>query len=115
PLLLLVACGGGGGRVSPPPAPPPAPAPTPTPTPTPAPSPTPTPTPTTGMPPRASVSPAFNTAEFRRSDGPLEHNAATAWNLGNTGQGVTIAIVDTGIDEDSPEFAGRLSPLSRDI
>ncbi|HLV07553.1 MAG TPA: S8 family peptidase, partial [Croceibacterium sp.] len=61
------------------------------------------------------MSPAFNTAEFRRSDGPLEHNAATAWNLGHTGQGVTIAIVDTGIDEDSPEFAGRLSPLSRDI
>lgn len=67
------------------------------------------------MPPRAAVPPAFNTAEFRRSDGPLEHNAATAWNLGHTGQGVTIAIVDTGIDEDSPEFAGRLSPLSRDI
>src|SRR5690606_13890959 len=42
--------------------------------------------------------------QHRRSDGPLEHNAATAWNLGHTGQGVTIAIVDTGIDEDSPEF-----------
>src|SRR5690606_34774922 len=49
------------------------------------------------------------------SDGPLEHNAATAWNSGRTGRGVTIAVVDTGIDEDSPEFAGRVSPLSRDM
>jgi hypothetical protein len=67
------------------------------------------------MPPSAAVPAAFNTAEFRRSDGPLEHNAASAWNLGRTGQGVTIAVIDTGIDEDSPEFAGRISPLSRDI
>ena len=67
------------------------------------------------MPPIAPVPAAFNTAEFRRSDGPLEHNAATAWSLGHTGQGVTIAVVDTGIDEDSPEFTGRVSPLSRDM
>ena len=57
----------------------------------------------------------FNTAEFRRSDGPDLHNAATAWGAGNTGQGVTIAIVDTGVDVASPEFAGRISPRSRDM
>jgi len=57
----------------------------------------------------------FNTSEFRRSDGPLQHNAATAWASGWTGQGVTIALVDTGIDIDSPEFAGRLSSASRDM
>jgi hypothetical protein len=67
------------------------------------------------MPPRVAVPTAFNTAEFRRSDGPAEHNAAAAWNAGPTGQGVTIAVIDTGIDDDSPEFAGRLSPLSKDI
>ena len=67
------------------------------------------------MPPSAPVPPAFDTSEFRRSDGPLEHNAASAWNLGRTGQGVTIAVIDGGIDEDSPEFAGRISPLSRDM
>jgi hypothetical protein len=67
------------------------------------------------MPPRVSVPTAFNTSEFRRSDGPGEHNAATAWNAGTTGQGVTIAVIDTGIDDDSPEFAGRVSPLSKDI
>jgi hypothetical protein len=57
----------------------------------------------------------FDTAEFRRSDGPLQHNAATAWSAGATGQGVSIAIVDTGIDVDSPEFAGRISSASRDM
>ncbi|WP_305098465.1 S8 family peptidase [Croceibacterium aestuarii] len=61
------------------------------------------------------VAPQYNTVEFRRSDGPLQHNAAYAWNLGWNGQGVTIAIVDTGIDVDSPEFAGRISSKSRDI
>ncbi|WP_240624684.1 S8 family peptidase [Aurantiacibacter odishensis] len=58
---------------------------------------------------------AFNTQEFRRSDGPGQHNAASAWDDGFTGDGVTIAVVDTGIDPDSPEFAGRLSPASTDI
>jgi subtilisin family serine protease len=67
------------------------------------------------MPPRVFVPTAFNTAEFRRSDGPAEHNAAAAWSAGRTGQSVTIAVIDTGIDEDSPEFAGRVSPLSRDV
>jgi hypothetical protein len=67
------------------------------------------------MPPRVAVPTAFNTAEFRRSDGPAEHNAAVAWDAGRTGQAVTIAVIDTGIDDDSPEFAGRVSPLSRDI
>jgi hypothetical protein len=57
----------------------------------------------------------FNTSEFRRSDGPLQHNAATVWAAGWTGEGVTIATVDTGIDVDSPEFAGRISPDSRDM
>ena len=105
---LLTACGGGGTNSTP------SPAPTPTPTPTPAPTPSPTPTP--GQSPTPLPVPlAFNTSEFRRSDGPLQHNAAYAWNLGWSGQGVTIAIVDTGIDVTSPEFAGRISGASRDM
>jgi hypothetical protein len=67
------------------------------------------------MPPAQPVPTQFNTAEFRRSDGPAEHNAAVAWNAGRTGAGVTIAVVDTGVDVTSPEFAGRISPLSKDI
>ena len=95
---------------SPPPAPAPTPSPTPTPTPTPAPAPTPAPSPSP-----LPVPPEFNTSEFRRSDGPLQHNAASAWDSGWSGRGVTIAVVDTGIDIDSPEFAGRISPASRDM
>ncbi|WP_052766091.1 S8 family peptidase [Aurantiacibacter gangjinensis] len=58
---------------------------------------------------------AFNTSEYRRSDGPSQHNAASAWASGHTGDGVTIAVIDTGIDLDNPEFAGRLSNASTDI
>lgn len=109
-LVLLAACGGGGGGggvIS-------TPTPLPTPTPTPVPTPTPTPAPGTGPTP-APVPSQFNTTEFRKSDGPLQHNAATAWSAGWTGQGVTIAVVDTGIDVTSPEFAGRISSASRDM
>ncbi len=96
--LSLAGCGGGGGaRPSPTPAPPSAPAPSPTPTPTP--------------PPAAN----FNTAEVRRSDGVNFHGAITAYQAGATGQGVLAGVVDDGIDEDSPEFAGRISPLSADV
>src|SRR5690349_11326618 len=100
--LLLAGCGGGGGGgpISTPP-----PAPTPVPTPAPVPTPTPTPPPPTN----------FDTAEYRRSDGPGQHGAITAWQAGQTGVGQTIAIVDTGIDADSPEFAGRILAASRDV
>lgn len=111
PLLLSVAalslagCGGGGARPSPTPAPPPAPTPAPTPTPAPAPTPTPTPPPTGN----------FNTAETRRSDGVNFHGAITAYQAGATGQGILAGVIDDGIDEDSPEFAGRISPASADV
>ncbi len=106
-LGLVAGCGGGGGRVvSPTPiASAPAPTPTPVPAPTPAPAPTPTATPTS----------TFITAEFNRSTGPAQHGAITAWAGGTTGAGVTIGVVDSGIDSDSPEFAGRLSVASADV
>ena len=105
-LAVLGGCGGGGssgggGTIS-------TPAPVPTPSPSPTPSPTPTPTPTTSAA-------SFDTAEFRRSDGPGYHGATAAWTRGATGQGVKIAVVDTGIDTDSPEFAGRIDAASADV
>lgn len=108
---MLAGCGGGGssgggGGVdsTPPPAgaapPPPAPAPAAAP-----------------PPPAASATPAatFDTAEYRRSDGPSFHNAVPAWQLGATGRGVAIGIVDSGIDPGNPEFTGRISPASSDV
>ena len=89
----LSACGGGGSGVQsvsslPPPPPPPPP-----------------PSPPTN----------FDTSEFRRSDGPEFHRADAAWTEGATGDGEIIAVIDTGIDSDSPEFAGRIHPDSLDI
>ena len=121
---LLVGCGGGGGGnvgTAPPPAPTPSPTPTPTPVPTPSPSPSPVPTPSPSPSPSPTPTPtpaptsSFDTAEFRRSDGPAFHRAIAAWQAGATGRGVTLAIVDTGIDITSPEFAGRISTASADV
>jgi len=99
-LALLAACGGGGGGGGGVATTPPPPAPTPTPTPMPSPTP--------------SVA-SFDTPELRRSDGPEQHGAVTAWTAGATGRGATIAIVDSGIDSDSPEFAGRIHANSTDL
>ena len=109
-LLGLAACGGGSsGGINPTPTPPSRPTPTPTPTPVP------TPAPSGAVPTPAPVPSGYNTLEFRQSDGPRMHNAASAWADGTTGTGVTIAVVDTGVDADSPEFAGRFSSRSVDI
>ncbi|MEE4206270.1 MAG: S8 family peptidase, partial [Erythrobacter sp.] len=48
-------------------------------------------------------------------DGPDFHGADVAWGEGFTGTGEIIAVVDSGIDPDSPEFAGRIHPASRDV
>ncbi|WP_281179990.1 S8 family peptidase [Croceicoccus bisphenolivorans] len=101
-FLALAACGGGGsggGVIS-------TPAPTPAPSPTPAPAPAPSPTPTATN---------FNTQEYRDSDGKAQHNAIYAWQEGYSGDGVAIGIVDTGIDVDNPQFAGRISAASADV
>jgi hypothetical protein len=42
-------------------------------------------------------------------------NAITAWNAGATGRGVTVAVVDSGINPALAEFAGRIHPGSRDL
>lgn len=98
---FLAACGGGG--TAPIPAPPPVATPTPTP---PVPAPTPTPTPT-------AIN--YNTAEYSRSNGATHMNAVAAYTRGGTGAGVTVAVLDSGVDVDSPEFAGRIHPSSQDV
>ncbi|WP_162815080.1 S8 family peptidase [Erythrobacter aureus] len=95
--LALSACGGGGssGPVTS----------TPNPVPSPSPTPTPTPTPTSSEP----------SAEYTNSLPVNYAKAHYAYEQGYTGEGVTIAIIDTGIDIDNPEFEGRISEDSVSI
>ena len=97
--LMLAACGGGGSSVASIPAAPIVVAPTP------APTPTPTPTPVV----------TFNTLEDSRSTGAVQMQAVAAYQRGATGAGITIGITDSGVDVDSAEFTGRISPASLDL
>ncbi|SFD54574.1 subtilase-type serine protease [Bosea sp. CRIB-10] len=64
------------------------------------------------MPPAPAY---FATPEYNASYGLAQINAADAYALGLSGKGVLVAVVDSGIDLTHPEFAGRLSPLSRNF
>jgi hypothetical protein len=57
----------------------------------------------------------YNDSEYARSNGGSSHLAIAAYNKGATGQGVKIAIVDSGINPNLPEFAGKVDPASRDV
>lgn len=90
-LALLSACGGGGGSGV---------------------NSTPTPVPTPSPPPPPPVATNYDTVEYRRSNGAVASGAITAWDNGATGQGISVGVIDTGIDISSPEFAGRISSAS---
>lgn len=90
--LALAACGGdsgpsNSGNTGSAPAPAPAPSPTPTATPTPT---------------------GFNDTEFQNSPWLVVDNALPAFEDGASGRGVRVALVDSGLILDNPEFAGRI-------
>lgn len=41
--------------------------------------------------------------------------AISAWNTGATGAGISVGVVDSGIDTAEPDLQGRISPLSTDV
>lgn len=95
---VLTACGGSGGSVSVPQTPsavavPPPPAPPP--------------------PPPSNVN--YNTPEYQRSNATTKISAITAYTAGATGQGITAAVIDSGVNPSLPEFAGKISAASRDV
>lgn len=100
--LAVGGCSGSGGDgprpipAAPPPPPPPSPPPPPPPS-----------------PPPGSIN--YNDAEYQRSNGATAHNAIAAYNAGGTGQGVKIAVIDSGINPNLAEFAGKIDPASRDV
>jgi len=106
--IALGGCDGGGTGAHPGTVDPIA-APTPPPPPPPPPAPAPTPPP---PPPPPSVN--YNDNEYKRSAGSV-HGAITAYNSGAFGQGVKIAVVDTGINPNLHEFTGRIDPATQDI
>jgi len=104
-LALLGACGGGGGGGGSgvgvpivPPAPPP-----------------PATFPPLAPPHAAGDFPSSSSAEYNASWGPAGTNVQIAWQHGATGAGVTVSVIDDGIDPNHPEFTGRVSPDSIDI
>jgi hypothetical protein len=67
--------------------------------------------------PPAPASPAqnFDTAEFNKQSGLNQIDVLPAYERDALGQGVIVAIIDTGIDLDNPEFADRIHPNSADL
>ncbi|MCP5380888.1 MAG: S8 family serine peptidase [Kordiimonadaceae bacterium] len=95
--LLLSGCGGGagvnGGTTNPTIVNPPSPVPNPNPTPTPI---------------------AYNTAEYRQNPSLAQMNVQAAYLNGITGDGILVAVVDSGVTE-VPELQGKLHPDSTNI
>ncbi len=92
---VLTACGGGGSAVATAPQ---------TPSSVAAPPP---------PPPPATVD--YNTPEYQRSNAATKVSAISAYAAGATGQGITAAVIDSGVNPALPEFAGKISPASRDV
>jgi hypothetical protein len=64
-------------------------------------------------PPPSSVD--YNTDEYKRSNAAVQAQALAAYQAGSTGAGVTIGVIDSGVDTASAEFTGRISSLSADL
>ncbi|HVY35429.1 MAG TPA: S8 family peptidase [Caulobacteraceae bacterium] len=97
--LSAVACAGGGGggsspstNISSPPSPPSPPA-----------------------PPPPPPGPSASSAEFKKNYALGAIHADAAYAVYATGAGVTIALVDTGVDPNTPDLSGVVSSLSTDV
>ena len=99
PLVVVAGCGGGetGGVVS---------------------TPVPTASSSSSSPATVATTPSsvnYDTAEYRRSGAAAQAQALTAYSAGATGKGVVVGVIDSGVDANSSEFAGRISSLSADF
>jgi len=56
-----------------------------------------------------------SSSEYLRSYSLANVRAQAAWQAGATGAGITVAVVDTGIQHEQPDLQERISSLSADI
>lgn len=75
---------------------------------------TPTP-PSAPPPPPPEPTPNHDTEEYRLSPGLSEINAIAAYDQGYTGKDITIALLDSGIDDQHPDLVNQIHPASRDF
>lgn len=108
--VTLTACGGGGGAVQSPSSQPVTTA-APISTTITAPTPTPSPTPTATAAPKQN----YDTAGYRATQGAVAMNALAAYQRGATGAGVTLGVIDSGLDTRTGLFDGRISSASADV
>lgn len=59
--------------------------------------------------------PWTNSAEFQAQYGLALIKGATLYNLGGWGNGITVAVIDTGLTASHSEFSGRVSNASYDV
>ncbi len=101
-VSALAACGGGGGGATPsPPILPPPPAPAPPPPPPPPPS----------LPAAFFETPEYFGSGFTGTDrsGLAQIHASSAYAAGATGQGIKVAVIDSGVDPTITELSGQVS------
>lgn len=100
PVWVGACASGGGGSssgVSPlPPAPPP-------------------PSPPPPLPPPIAPPASFETTEYNRTRGLPLIKASHAWSRGATGEGIIVAVIDTGAVQDHPDLSGQFVGPTRDM
>ena len=61
------------------------------------------------------VGPSVTSLEFTRNYGVGAVKADAAWAQGASGRGITVAVIDTGVDGTGPDLTGRMSLASVDL
>jgi subtilisin family serine protease len=77
-------------------------------------NPTPVP-PTPTIPPTLPGAPSATSTEYVRNYGLGLIHASAAWAEGATGQGITVGVIDSGVNPNQADLLDAVSPLSTDI